>query len=472
MKFRYKVLIINIIVLSIGIGTLGFFMIEKNFNLALDSQIKATIEENNIIQSVIEYETLGLSNISHMLPSAGDKVVSGMFANETYIYIIYDKQLIYTNSDTECPHSLWANAKIGHKNYIIRREGDRKCIYASSCNEVYGKKLNIVNKRDITPVYELMEVQKKYYQHLLFAVLFVCCLLIFFTSFMLTKPLEKLTKVTDNFTKSNYSARASINTRDEIGDLARTYNDMAASVSNHIDELQKMVSRQEQFVADFTHEIKTPMTSIIGYSDTIRSLNLPREEQVMAATYIFNEGKRLEAMSMKLFDFIYTKRHQIIPKEINSKGLMYRIEESVKPAYDSSGIFINAKSEEFTIMGDRDLLTSAFINLLDNARKASHKGSSVDFIGKVVQDSYEITVRDYGVGIDEQHIEKICDAFYMVDKSRSRKEGGAGLGLSLAVQIFKVHHADFHIESAPGKGCCITITFPQNLIIEKEKVYE
>ena len=85
---------------------------------------------------------------------------------------------------------------------------------------------------------------------------------------------------------------------------------MAQAVSDHVDELNDMVHRREQFVADFTHEIKTPMTSIIGYADTMRSLELPREEQIMALGYIFSEGKRLESMSNKLFDLIYLRQRR------------------------------------------------------------------------------------------------------------------------------------------------------------------
>lgn len=468
MKFRYKVLLINMIVLSIGIGTLGFFMIHKNFNLALNSQIKISIEENNLIQSVIEYESLGYDNLSSNLAAVGEKVTSSMYVNETSIYIVYGGKELFSNAETSCPSSLWENAEFGRKNYIIVEEDGRKYIYASSCNEVLGKNLNIINKRDITSVYELMENQKRHYIVLLVIVLFVCSLFMYLISFLLTRPLEKLSKVSESFSKGDYDARAHITSSDEVGELAYTYNNMASAVSNHIEELQNMVTRQEQFVADFTHEIKTPMTSIIGYSDTIRSLNLPREEQIMAASYIFNEGKRLEAMSMKLFEFIYTKHHQVSFEAINTKSLAYAISESVKPAYEKAKISLEITVDSQTVYGDKDLLTSALINLLDNGRKASQKEDKVILKGALQDDSYIFTIQDFGIGISKEHLEKICDEFYMVNKSRSRKEGGAGLGLSLAQQIIKAHNGELLIASTLGEGTTISVVLPLNPPEKKE----
>lgn len=464
MKFRYKVLIINIILLSIGIGTIGYLMIEKNFNLALESQIKNAIEENNLVQSTVEYELLGLVNetsstITSHLATIGEKLTSEMYVNDTSIYIVYGGYIAYTNSSSPCPEELLNYPEIGKKKYVIIEEDGGKFIYTSSCNELKNKNLNIINKRDITSVYNLMEQQTAYFNILLVVILLVCSLLMYIISVLLTRPLEKLAKVSDSFGAGDYTARANITSKDEVGDLASTYNNMATAVEEHIHELNNMVTRQEQFVADFTHEIKTPMTSIIGYADTIRSLELEQEEQIMAASYIFNEGKRLEAMSMKLFEFIYTKHSQITPVAIDVRSLMHSVSESITPALQNSNISLVTKVESHTILGDKDLLKSAFINLIDNARKASKNGSTIYFIGEETSSGFSISVKDQGIGISEEHLEKICDEFYMVDKSRSRKEGGAGLGLSLAALIFKAHNADFNIESTLNVGTTITITF-------------
>lgn len=466
MKFRYKVLFINIILLSAIIGTVGFLMIDKNFSLALESQIKNAVEENNIIQSSVEYELLNLlnsdsKNLATHLADIGTDLTVNMAANQSDIYILYDGSLLYPGVKGVFPYpELWQNTEMGEKNYIIVEEDERQYIYTVSCNIVFNKNLNIINRRDITDIFLLLEKQKQYFLILLiFAVLF-CSVCLFIISHLLTKPLETLNRVSLSFGQGDYEARAKINTRDEIGALAKTYNDMAQSVSDHVNELQDMLLRQEQFVADFTHEIKTPMTSIIGYADTIRSKSMSQENLILAASYIFHEGKRLEDMSMKLFDLIYTKKHEIELIPLVTAKLIEEVSISVTPSLKANHITLTTDFVNCKIDGEINLLKTAFINLIDNARKASSPDSKIIFHGEITKDGYRIYVKDFGIGIDKEHLSHICDEFYMVDKSRSRQEGGAGLGLSLAALIFKSHNATMDIESTLGMGTTVYVTFP------------
>ena len=122
-----------------------------------------------------------------------------------------------------------------------------------------------------------------------------------------------------------------------------------------------------------------------------------------------------------------------------------------------------------SIFGDRDLLLSLFLNLIDNARKASEPGGRIWLLGDRLQDGYQITVQDEGRGIEPEELARITEAFYMVDKSRSRKEGGAGIGMSLCQEIIRLHHAKWQIDSEVDHGTTITITFPdQNKKIKNQ----
>lgn len=468
MKFRYKVLISNMIVVSICLGTIGYFMIVKNFNLALEQQIQNSIEENNLFQASIEYELLSIMDtnsfsanfLMEKLVEASENVYTNMSANASELYVAYNNNLIYSSSDSDSMEDLWMTAEVGKKNYTIINSDDSYYIYVTSCNLLLDKRLNIVNQRDITSIYTMMKQQSNYYKLLLVIALIVCSIFMFVLSVLLTKPLEKLQKVSESFGKGDYDARIHIKSNDEVGKLATTYNTMADSVEDHVNQLKSMVTRQEQFVADFTHEIKTPMTSIIGYADTLRSRELPREQQIMAASYIFSEGRRLEAMSMKLFEFIYTKQHDINPSKLMLRKLMNEISDSVVPLLNTKNITLTTQFCDCYISGDLDLLKSAFINLIDNSRKASKEGGTIIFSSTLYDDTVTISVQDFGSGIPKEHLDKICDAFYMVDKSRSRKEGGAGLGLSLSSLIFHAHNAQMDIQSTEGVGTTFNISLP------------
>lgn len=471
MKFRYKVLIINIILLSIGIGTVGYFMIDKNVNLAIESEVKNAIDENNMLQSAVEYQLLGVANsgklaVTATLLEVSGNITSGMSANQSDVYVIYDKTILYTNAKQKSsqPETLITDAVMGEKHYIFTHENNEDYIYVTSCSQVSGYNLNIVNRRNISDAYALIKQQVGYFRILLLIILLFCSSMMYIVSRLLTKPLETLAKVSVAFGDGDYTVRSNITSKDEVGELSTTYNYMAQAVSDHVDALEDMIKRQDQFVADFTHEIKTPMTTIIGYADTIRSRELSRENQIESASYIFSEGKRLEAMSMKLFDLIYTKQHELAKKNFWTGQLIEEVANSIEPAVTAKGIKLETSFDNVTMVGDIDLLKSAFINLIDNARKASKAGTSIIFSGKLCDEGYQISVQDFGTGISEEHISHITDAFYMVDKSRSRKEGGAGLGLSLASLIFKSHNANFHIDSKLGEGTCITLTFPSDII--------
>lgn len=474
MKFRYKVLMINMILLSLSLGMIGYFMIHKNYRLALDTQIKNAVIENNLAQSSVEYELLDILNsrtslIQNKLSDIGSKVGTSMISSDSSLYIMFGENYVYTSDDNteQIPDSLFTDLSIGSKNYILCEESGNHYIYVTSISNVKNLNLYIISKRDISDVYFLLNQEIQYFRVLLVATLFFCSILMYFISSLLTRPMEQLNHVSDEFAKGNYAIRSNVHTTDEIGLLSEKYNNMAEAVELHIEELNDMIKRRDQFVADFTHEIKTPMTSIIGYADTMRSIELSREDQIMSMDYIFTEGKRLEAMSMKLFDLIYLKGNNIEKAELHTETLAREIEKSVTPSLAQKNISFELSIENGIISGDKDLLKSVFINLIDNARKASDEGSSISFLGKCLTDAYIFTVKDSGCGMKAEDINRICDEFYMVDKSRSRKEGGAGLGMSLVAIILDRHNAVLDIKSAPGQGTSMIITFPKGESYEK-----
>lgn len=203
---------------------------------------------------------------------------------------------------------------------MIKEESQKHYIYVTSQSVIDEKNLWIVSKCDASEAYTLLDEQINYFRLIIIVILIAESAAMYFISRYMTKPLEKLNHVSEEIAQGDYATRVNVKSHDEIGLLAQKFNIMAQAVSDHVDELNDMVHRREQFVADFTHEIKTPMTSIIGYADTMRSLELPREEQMMALGYIFSEGKRLESMSQKLFELIYLRRH-----DIEKRGFIWQI---------------------------------------------------------------------------------------------------------------------------------------------------
>ena len=482
MKFRYKVLMINIIIIALTLSLSGFFIISRQNRLIMDSEIKNSVTENNLIESVLEYSLLDIinsssQNVRSVLPTLSARVSSGMLASTTSLYITYDSNIVYTsNGEETSPSREMISNNTAGKKYQLKRENDKTFVYVISSVYVDDSIIDIITKRNISDTMTMINNNISLFRLYIIVILLISGLIVYAFSTFLTRPLEKLNTVTDDFAEGNFTSRSSVKSYDEVGLLSDKFNHMADSVENHIDELNDMLHRRDQFVADFTHEIKTPMTTIIGYADTIRSVELPREDEVKAASYIFSEGKRLEQMSSHLFDLIYLKDGEIPKVNTNTRAIGEAVIDTILPSLQDAGLVLSSDFENASICVDSSLIKTALINLLDNARKYSDNGKEISFIGHIIpgeeknQNSYEYIVEDHGIGIAQEDIDKICDEFYMVDKSRSRKEGGAGLGMPLVSSILNEHGAELKIESELGVGTKMIVIFPACTIIEEEIV--
>ena len=208
-----------------------------------------------------------------------------------------------------------------------------------------------------------------------------------------------------------------------------------------------------------SHDLKTPLTSIIGYSDMLRSMDLPKEDIVTSASYIFKEGKRLERLAYKMMELSFADKQETEMAAVDTEGLAEKIKKNAEYLLKAKGIILTTDIEKGVIYGDIDLLQSLFLNLVDNARKACSEGGRIILEGRDGKEEYKFYVKDNGCGIPENETEKIKEAFYMVDKSRARKEGGAGIGLALCVKIAGLHNAGFEIKSSEGTGTQVILSF-------------
>ena len=444
-------------------------------------------DNNNADNSNAEKSSISASSIAAQLPQIGSRVSSSVRSRDSFFYIYFDGEKVYTDdkSDARISDTLFKNLTTGNKNYVIKEESQKHYIYVTSQSVIDEKNLWIVSKCDASEAYTLLDEQINYFRLIIIVILIAESAAMYFISRYMTKPLEKLNHVSEEIAQGDYATRVNVKSHDEIGLLAQKFNIMAQAVSDHVDELNDMVHRREQFVADFTHEIKTPMTSIIGYADTMRSMELPREEQMMALGYIFSEGKRLESMSQKLFELIYLRRHDIEKARVHMADLCAEVVKVVEPAYENRHLTIETEIEDTVLTVNRELLVTALVNMMDNARKASEEGQQVEVTGKFVDKmacnilkdktyigeaesaddrkcmrAYEICIIDHGIGMTKEQAERICDEFYMADKSRARKEGGAGIGMSLVAIILEHHNAVLSVESEPGCGTTMRILLP------------
>lgn len=221
--------------------------------------------------------------------------------------------------------------------------------------------------------------------------------------------------------------------------------------------VNKVGYRQEEFMGSFAHEMKTPMTSIIGYADLMRTQTLSPEEQSAAVNYIFSEGKRLESLSLKLLDIIVARNTKLELKKVCPAQLIEQTADHLRPVYTKDDIGIECSGDEGECLLEPELVKSLLINLIDNARKALGHGGLIRISSQLTGTGCIIRVRDNGPGIPPEAIAHLTEAFYRVDKSRSRAQGGAGLGLALCSDIARLHNGSIEFESSRETGTCVTV---------------
>lgn len=222
--------------------------------------------------------------------------------------------------------------------------------------------------------------------------------------------------------------------------------------------LQATNEAQRQLIGSMSHELKTPLTAIKGYSETLLSVKLSQEQEEKALEYINRESGRLSRLSEKMMELtrLYEPECRIALKKVSVETLFATVKESVSHRLQEKNMILQMEGEfqDRNKMLDSDLMTSFLINLVNNSIMASEPESTI-YLGA---DEHSLWVRDEGCGIPSEEMDKVRKAFYRVDKSRSRKSGNMGLGLALCEQIAAVHHGIMVIESEVGTGTKISWT--------------
>ncbi len=229
------------------------------------------------------------------------------------------------------------------------------------------------------------------------------------------------------------------------------------ALEGELENLRADAERREEFIASFAHELKTPLTAIIGYADMLRSKDMAPKPRFTAAGYIFSEGKRLEALSLKLLEIIVLGRQEIQKRRYDPGLLLREVAAVSVPSTGGDGLNLHLKCEKGEVWIEPDLFKTLLINLVDNARKASKKGQSVELIGQNEPGGFAFYVRDQGRGMKPEELQKITEPFYMIDKSRSRAQNGAGLGLALSKKIAELHGSQLEYSSTPGEGTTVRV---------------
>ena len=333
-------------------------------------------------------------------------------AKEIYNNTIFNykelKALKYNQYDVE------SNVSEGDKiKYAILSYGGRSYVVYHFETE---KSMVIFRLYDITDVQ-----QEKIQLALLMLVITICVtgITIFVLFFVLRRefaPLNRLNEEAGNIARGLYDKRIDIRKKDEIGKLSENFNQMAEAVEQRTRSLEESEQKKTIFMGNLTHELKTPMTAISGYAQTLLTAKLDEEEKQEALQYIYEECKRLERLSKKMMKLLgLSESEDINVKCIPVSHIFEAAKKSCQVILKEKNICFKSVEHGESFFMDEDLMTDVLINLIDNAVKASENGGKISLIA----DKNTIKVIDYGKGMPEKELKKILEPFYMIDKSRS-----------------------------------------------------
>ncbi len=449
--------------LACGLG--GYLLIDAQFRGGLEQEVAALYEENDLLRYAVTRE-LGereespapgrlVALVNAVRVAADGRTMPFRLSRE-------DGTVLADSGLPPHPEELVTQLTARQRGWTMERLGERRFLHAASPLRLGEETVYLENSREVTRLFLSRAERYGRYEWLLLALTILVGGLSLALTSVLLRPLGRLSRATRRIAAGELEVRVPVDTDDELGRLSEDFNTMAKRLSETVGELKEATRRQESFVGSFAHEIKTPLTSIIGYADLLRSRPLTPKQTRKSAGYIFDEGRRLEALSRKLMELIVLDKQDFSFYPLPMDRFLQQLGQTQAPILLGEGIRVTVRAEEALVPAEPDLLKTVLLNLMDNARKAMipvPEGEHGDLLleGSREEGGYRVRITDTGKGIPAAELGRITEAFYMVDKSRARAQGGAGLGLALCTRIVELHGGRMEIQSVEGKGTQVTV---------------
>lgn len=473
MKLRDKIFLYSFVLFTTVFCISSTFQIENNLKSTLEKLIRdSASEQQSITSGLFSYVIISEKrNIGREIEPITDYIKeylnSRINSEGVYTELLDEEgQIIYSNLDFEIPEQkdrIEIENAMTTQQYVIRDIKEKTYLSITSLIKIKEEKLINSYILDISAVYKERERQYSFFFWVLAIVCIIMAIGIYLLSNHITKSIYYLTETIQKMASGNYKERVPIISKDEIGSLAKNYNLMANSIQEKVEQLQEKAEAQQRFIDNFTHELRTPLTAIVGYADYLRSIQTDDTTQEIAQR-IFSEGKRIEKLSEIMMDLVFIKHSSFTLVRKNLYEILKKAANAINPVMMSKNItlHIDCQKQNLWIDAEENLIVNLFCNLLDNAVKASSDGSNIYIKALKQKDSIQVEIKDQGKGIPAEEVKRVFEKFYMVDKVRNNKNCGVGLGLSICLDIAKIHHATLELDSKEGEGTIVRIIFLNN----------
>ena len=459
MSYRLKLILTISVLIALTFSAGGTILISVSFQNSLETETQAALNDFQGIQNTLFLlnsmgSQTGFDNLREALDSMAEQKVGRWQA----LCLKTGDHTIYQSRGELLMRYALPALSTSQCSYIRLDDEYGQGLLTQSSIAAGSEKLVLTARFDFSPLYRTRESQSRIYLAAYAAVVTLGILAAVVLSFTMTRRLRRLTTAVRKIAGGDLTTRSRIASSDEFGQLSRDFDSMADKLQETLSRMESDMLRQENFMGAFAHELKTPMTAIIGFADLLRQGNLDESTRMTAANYIFTEGRRLEKLSFKLLELIVLQKDTIIMKRVWLNRYVEEIERALAPSLREKGIRLVCRAEQAKAVLEPDLVKSVLYNLIDNASKAMDSGGIIGVKATAIPGGCQFYVADNGRGMEEKELARITEAFYRVDKSRSRAQGGAGLGLALCKQIVELHNGSIHFDSKPGAGTQVTVT--------------
>jgi len=467
MKFSLKLLLWTMIVMAIALGFSGFYFINYVFETSLEREAGQALDENSILSFAFETAVLNVpakydvlqdstvEQIAYNLENSGQNTSRMLrLSNE-------EKKTLYVSDGFDTDDGLLLETVQGTKTYRTIAMNGHYYIQTGSTVNAFDRVLYLETLRDVSVVFNERELGFRVYRQVTVLMLLFGTIIMHLIASWLTKPIRLLTRATKRMAAGDYDYRAKLVSDDELGQLTRDFNKMAEALEENMNELEAEIQAREDFVGAFAHELKTPLQSILGSAELLKSGMVKQDDIPHFSGLIHTEAARLVTLVEDIIHLSQLDEGMVLPQE--SVGLFEVAKNVTDTLSDTAAqkcVNVLVSGENICINGVRSFLYEMIFNLCDNAIKYNVEGGTVKIVVSNNVKGASITVKDTGIGIPPEYQSMVFERFFRVDKSRSKASGGTGLGLSIVKHGAQYHGAKISLRSQPKKGTEISILFP------------
>jgi signal transduction histidine kinase len=451
-----KSLYVRVVLIFIGAVLLSLIMAFFVSSLLYSNRVENLVKEDLILHGKNIIETYEQSS-----PESFELFIAGVSTISNYRIQIYNENglSVFVGERTDKQRQI-GQAYISHvlKGGIFRGEGDVSG-QDSKNRLMIGLPLRIdgiPHALFISPEHmPIMDEFRKFLFTVLLIVLGFGSLIILGAARYIVKPVRDFTVATKRIAQGDFTVRLKTKRNDEIGMLTESINHMAK-------ELGMLDKMRQDFVANVSHEIQSPLTSISGFSKALKNKTMDESSRQHYLSIIEQESERLSRLSENLLQLssLQYEHHPFKPQPFRLDEQIRRVVIACEPLWTSKQLVLDVDLDETIIEADDDQLSQVWLNLLGNSIKFSSENSSIRIELKVRREFAIVKVIDNGIGIPKEELNAIFEPFYKVDKSRDRVMNGSGLGLSITKRIIDIHSGTIEVRSNNRKGTDIVVTLP------------